>query len=93
MSGDIKFEGTQEEWDALVKRNKQTMAQQTAVEWLVYRIKNQHLYDFVPLNELEEQAKQMEKEQIMNAVYDSMGTNFDPNMGRAELYYNETYNK
>jgi len=20
-----------------------------------------------------------------------MGTNFDPNMGRAELYYNETY--
>jgi hypothetical protein len=33
----------------------------------------------------------MEKEQLMKAVYDSMGTNFDPNMGRAELYYNETY--
>ena len=33
----------------------------------------------------------MEKEQIIQAVYDSMGTNFDPNMGRAELYYNETY--
>ena len=32
-----------------------------------------------------------EKQQIMNAVYDSMGTNFDPNMGRAELYYNETF--
>lgn len=38
------------------------------------------------LDELEEQAKQMEKEQIMKAVYDSMGTNFDPNMGRAEQY-------
>jgi hypothetical protein len=38
-----------------------------------------------------EQAKEMEKEQIMKAVYDSMGTNIDPNMGRAELYYNETY--
>jgi hypothetical protein len=29
--------------------------------------------------------------EIMKAVYDSMGTNIDPNMGRAELYYNETY--
>jgi len=40
-----------------------------------------------------DKAKQMEKEQIMKAVYDSMGTNFDPNWGRAELYYNETYGK
>jgi hypothetical protein len=38
-----------------------------------------------------EQAKELEKQQIMKAVYDSMGTNFDPNMGRAEQYYNETY--
>jgi hypothetical protein len=29
----------------------------------------------------------------MEAVYDSMGTNFDPNMGRAEIYYNEKYGK
>jgi len=36
-------------------------------------------------------AKEMEKQQIMKAVYDSMGTNLDPNMGRAELYYNETF--
>ena len=56
---------------------------QTAVEWLSKRT-------FIPLHELE-QAKQMEKEQIMKAVYDSMGTNFDPNMGRAEQYYNENY--
>lgn len=34
---------------------------------------------------------EVEKQQIMLAVYDSMGTNFDPNMGRAELYYNEKY--
>jgi len=38
-----------------------------------------------------EQAKEMEKEQIIKAVYDSMGTNLDPNMGRAEQYYNETF--
>lgn len=38
-----------------------------------------------------EEAKQMEKDQIVKAVYESMGTNFDPNMGRAELYYKEKY--
>lgn len=61
----------------------------TAVEWLAEQLKRQgFLYDLDI-----EAAKQMEKEQIMKAVYDSMGTNFDPNMGRAELYYNETYGK
>jgi hypothetical protein len=35
---------------------------------------------------------EIEKQQIVKAVYDSMGTNLDPNMGRAELYYNQTYN-
>ena len=40
-------------------------------------------------------AKQLikaEKEVIVKAVYDGMGKNFDPNMGRAEMYYNETFN-
>jgi hypothetical protein len=36
-------------------------------------------------------AKELEKQQIMKAVFDSMGTNLDPNMGRAEQYYNEIY--
>jgi len=40
---------------------------------------------------LEENFLEVEKQQIMKAVYDSMGTNLDPNMGRAEQYYNETY--
>ena len=44
-------------------------------------------------NDIDLQMMAMEKEQIMRAVYDAMGTNFDPNMGRAELYYNETYGK
>lgn len=79
----------------------------TAVEWLVeqleeqirksahnelgttrtedYRIGLRKAIDFC------EQAKQIERKQIMKAVYDGMGTNFDPNMGRAELYYQETY--
>jgi hypothetical protein len=33
----------------------------------------------------------MEKEQIVDAACEFMGTTFDPNKGRAELYYNETY--
>ena len=40
---------------------------------------------------IEDKLLEMEKQQIMQAVYDSMGTNFDPNMGRAELYYNEKF--
>ena len=67
----------------------------TALEWLEDNlIGNPHTEnDFMHNRNVFKQAKQMEKEQIMKAVYDSMGTNFDPNWGRAEMYYNETYNK
>jgi len=65
---------------------------QTAVQWFYDKINGMDtavsIYGFL---EIFDQAKEMEKEQIMQAVYDSMGTNFDPNMGRAELYYNEKY--
>jgi hypothetical protein len=68
------------------------MAQQTAVEWLFEQIPFEWSSSRAAFEALQ-QAKAMEKQQIMKAVYDSMGTNFDPNMGRAEQYYNETYNK
>jgi hypothetical protein len=59
----------------------------TAVEFLVQELRNgKELND-----NLIKQANEMFEQQIMKAVYDSMGTNFDPNMGRAELYYNETF--
>jgi len=64
--------------------------QMTAVEWLIEEIhKNM---EFIPVH-IQEQAKALEKQQIMEAVYDTMGLTFDPNMGRAEMYYNEKYNK
>ena len=66
----------------------------TAVEWLEDKIQEQ-LDVFLPGavldNKMIEQAKETEKQQIMKAVFDSMGTNLDPNMGRAEQYYNETF--
>jgi hypothetical protein len=59
----------------------------TAVDFLVQELRNgKELND-----NLIKQANEMFEQQIMKAVYDSMGTNFDPNMGRAELYYNETF--
>jgi hypothetical protein len=70
----------------------------TAIEWLGKELESYGDPQFCEieweqLDSLIQQAKEMEKEQIMKAVYDSMGTNFDANMGRAELYYNETYDK
>jgi hypothetical protein len=59
----------------------------TAVEWLEKQLD----IDLVDNGWYFEKAKEMEKQQIIKAVYDSMGTNLDPNMGRAEQYYNETY--
>jgi hypothetical protein len=64
---------------------------QTAIDWLVNEIPAVDWDDPYYKAKLEE-AKEMEKQQIMKAVYDGMGRNFDPNMGRAELYYNETFN-
>ncbi len=75
------------------------MAQQTAVEWLYEQMSDKQpnwLYvidtkEYV--QKLWEQAKEMEKEQIIKAVdsnfsYDNNGY---PTLG--EQYYNETYNK
>jgi hypothetical protein len=60
----------------------------TAVEWLVERLSENGILHSSDISK----AKELEKQQIMKAVYDSMGTNLDPNLGRAEQYYNETYN-
>jgi hypothetical protein len=72
------------------------MSKQTAVEWLVEQLlanallrltKDEHSV----YKELKEQAKAMEREQIIKAFcegYDHDGDNYD----KAEIkYYNETY--
>ena len=63
------------------------MAQQTAVEYLVEQLKERGYAGHFPPHLLFEQAKQMEKEQIIKA-YDN-GIRFAP----GEQYYNETYAK
>ena len=65
------------------------MAQQTAIEWLIEQCPR--IETIVAYNILE-QAKAMEKEQIINAHNEGIwieGKAFD----EGEQYYNETYNK
>ena len=66
---------------------------QTAVEWLSNQIKKEMIgidYDYADeFNQLFEQAKEMEKEQIIDAHQDGHSVTY--NNYWAELYYNETY--
>jgi hypothetical protein len=60
------------------------MAQQTAVEWFYQRILAEDI------KEVFEQAKAMEKEQIITARW--VG-DYSCDLIKAEQYYKETYNK
>jgi hypothetical protein len=69
------------------------MAQQTAVEWLIEGI-HKNMGVWIPTH-IQEQAKAMEKEQIIDAANDVLAQQDStyygtPNLG--EQYYNETYN-
>jgi len=90
--GDAQFNGTPEEWDALVKKNKK---KQTAVEWLINQLEKE--YNSFPLLNAEAciEALEMEKEQhnvtwkesrIVKVVdtYHEKETSFDD-------YYNKTF--
>ena len=74
-----------DEKDGLYKTNN--MAQQTAVEWYYEQTVIEGKTNYF---ELLEQAKQMEKEQIVNAW---MATDNELQRLAAEQYYNETYGK
>ena len=73
--------------------------QQTAVEWLkkeleTYGSSFQLQLSWELFDEIINQAKELEKEQIIDTFVEGMRCqNFDPNKGRAEIYYNETFNK
>ena len=65
------------------------MEKQTAVEWLVEKMLTQDWYTYKSLEYIE-QAKEMEKDQIMNSW--AKGVISDDNM-TAIQYYNETFKK
>ena len=70
-------------------------ALQTLIEWGDKMLQEHPMktLSFAEAIDKADRLLEMEKQQIMKAVYDSMGTNFDPNMGRAEQYYNENYGR
>jgi len=75
------------------------MKEQTAVEWLIDELTSNEHPEWV--QEIFDQAKKMEKDQIIVAHFTSSGCNsFDIEESRvnsaykaAQQYYNETYNK
>ena len=89
--GDAQFNGTPEEWDALVKKNKK---KQTAVEWLV-----ENVIISAPLNwdtTIVKQALEMEKEQHKETFRESRKAyifekDMPPVWESFEQYYKETF--
>ena len=73
------------------------MSKNTAVEWLVDELRNhiaQGTLDAIAISKLKMQAKEMEREQIIDAF--GVGCQVESTrligyQGMAEQYYNETY--
>ena len=78
---------------------------ETAVEWLVDELQNAEYIpkDSIIMNYVIEQAKEMEKEQIIDAFYNARKNKSDCQIWNCEgtqkayetfeQYYNETFNK
>lgn len=92
MSGKVNFIGTQEEWDALVEKNKlrlSAMKKQTAVDQLRDRLFKE--FGFGYSDNIHDELKEIEKEQIIeanNIGYSACKRHSDET---AEQYYKETF--
>ena len=70
---------------------------QTAVEWLVDQMFKQGYFDgnkpltFTNLDHLQQQAKEMEKEQIKDAHNEGYGSGYMDDAKSPDEYYKETY--
>lgn len=68
---------------------------QTAVDWLIKKLYSHSphidILDVASLNGYWEQAKEMEKEQIIRARQDGLDNGFSNGSWDSNLYYKETY--
>ena len=62
------------------------MKKQTAIDWLIQKL-NLHGYDFTI-----QRAKELEKQQIINAFFAGYNYEGGNTEEKAEQYYNQTYN-
>ena len=67
------------------------MKKQTAVEWVLEQFNEIHTQR--KWKEIVEQAKEIEKQQIINTWYNCKLSIIDKNPTDADQYYNETYKK
>jgi hypothetical protein len=93
--GDMQFNGTPEEWEELVNKNKMSNQKQTVVEWLVETFKITNV-DLSHHKLIIEQAKEMEKEQMKKTAsyWQKMGilvATKIPNRKTFEQWFSETY--
>jgi hypothetical protein len=68
--------------------------QQTVVEWIKYQVKQQGITHYFSLREILEYAKEMEKQQIINAFCNGDNTDCTSEQNVkdfAEQYYEQTY--
>jgi hypothetical protein len=63
----------------------------TAVEWLIDELTDNGIEYLDLAYEIIKQAKEMEKQQIVDAYIEGYSSNL--NAGDSEQYYNETYKK
>jgi hypothetical protein len=70
----------------------QESKKQTAVEWLIQQIKQPN-FIHIPTSILIDQAKEMEKQQIMDAHISAGARLEDISIEAAEQYYAEVYGK
>jgi hypothetical protein len=67
------------------------MKQQTAVEWIKYQVQQQGITHYFSLTEILEQAKEMEKEQMIDFARKYMLYIYNEGIITIETFYNETY--
>jgi hypothetical protein len=64
---------------------------QTAVEWLVNELENHHVFHDIKNTVAYQQAKEMEKKQIMDAHNQGYADGYRDNGNSPIDYYNETF--
>jgi hypothetical protein len=69
------------------------MKKQTAVEWLVEQLEQHHTKIDIKNTVVFQQAKALEKEQILNAYGEGFSNGNRINFRNRNEYYNETYGK
>ena len=65
----------------------------TAIEWLIEELENNGLSDIYLVSDITDKAKEMEKQQIIDAFECGYEAGYDDNGKNGEKYYEEQFKK